>query len=46
MFNAFADKDKNPELPGSFLEYTFSEQNGKITVRITIHKESPAKLRR
>ena len=40
MFNAFADKDENPELPGSDWDYTFSEQNGKTTVRITIYNES------
>jgi hypothetical protein len=35
MLNAFADKDENPELPGSDWDYTFSEQDGKTTVRIT-----------
>ena len=40
MFNAFADKDENPQLPGSEWDYTFSEQNGKTTVRITIYNES------
>lgn len=40
MFNAFADKDENPQLPGSDWDYTFSEQNGKTTVRITIFNES------
>ena len=40
MFNAFADKDENPELPGSDWDYTFSEQNEKTTVRITIYNES------
>ncbi len=44
MFNAFADKDENPELPGSDWEYSFSEQNGKTTVRITIYNESLARL--
>jgi uncharacterized protein YndB with AHSA1/START domain len=44
MFNAFADKDENPELPGSDWEYTFSEQNGKTTVRITIYNESFARM--
>jgi len=44
MFNAFADKDENPELPGSDWDYTFSEQNGKTTVRITIHNESLARM--
>jgi uncharacterized protein YndB with AHSA1/START domain len=40
MFNSFADKDENPQLPGSDWDYTFSEQNGKTTVNITIYNES------
>ena len=44
MFNAFADKDENPELPGSDWDYTFSEQNGKTKVSITIYNESLARL--
>ena len=28
MYNAFADKDENPELPGSEWDHTFSEENG------------------
>src|SRR5205085_2164791 len=44
MFNAFADKDENPELPGPDWDYTFSEQNGKTTVRITIYNESLARM--
>jgi uncharacterized protein YndB with AHSA1/START domain len=44
MFNAFADKDENPELPGSDWDYTFSEQNGKTKVRITIYNESLARM--
>jgi uncharacterized protein YndB with AHSA1/START domain len=44
MFNAFADKDENPQLPGSEWDYTFSEQNGKTTVRITIYNESLARM--
>ena len=36
MFNAFADKDENPELPGSDWNYTFSELNGITKVSITI----------
>ncbi len=44
MFNAFADKDGHPELPGSDWDYTFSEQNGKTTVRITIYNESLARM--
>ncbi|MFD2934366.1 SRPBCC family protein [Spirosoma flavum] len=40
MFNAFADKDENPELPGSEWDFNFSEQNGKTKVSITIYNES------
>lgn len=44
MFNTFADKDENPELPGSDWDYTFSEKNGKTIVHITIYNESLARL--
>lgn len=44
MFNAFADENENPELPGSDWDYTFSEQNGKTKVRITIYNESLARM--
>jgi uncharacterized protein YndB with AHSA1/START domain len=44
LFNTFADKDENPELPGSEWNYTFSEQNGKTKVYITIYNESLARL--
>ena len=44
LFNAFADKDENPELPGSDWDHTLSEQNGKTTVRITIYNESLARM--
>ncbi len=53
MHNAFADKDENPELPGSDWDYTFSEQNarpdepvgrGKTKVSITIYNESLARM--
>ena len=44
MFNAFADKDENPELPGSDWDYTFSQENGKTTVNITIYNESLARM--
>jgi uncharacterized protein YndB with AHSA1/START domain len=40
MFNAFADKDENPELPGSDWDYTFSEGKGTTIVRISIYNES------
>ena len=44
LFNAFADKDENPELPGSDWDYTFNEHNGKTTVSITIFNESLARM--
>ena len=44
LFNVFADKDENPELPGSDWDYTFSEKNGKTTVSITIYNESLARM--
>jgi uncharacterized protein YndB with AHSA1/START domain len=40
MYNSFADKDGNPELPGSEWEYIFSEENGRTKVSITIFNES------
>lgn len=40
LLNAFADKDENPELPGSDWEHNFSEENGITKVRITIYNES------
>ena len=40
MFNVFADKDENPDPFGSEWDYTFSEQNGKTTVHVTIYNES------
>ncbi len=44
MLNAFADKDENPELPGSEWNYDFSEQNGTTKVSIAIYNESLARL--
>jgi uncharacterized protein YndB with AHSA1/START domain len=44
MFNSFADKDENPELPGSEWDYTFSEQDGKTKVNITIYNESLSRM--
>jgi uncharacterized protein YndB with AHSA1/START domain len=44
FFNAFADKDENPELPGSDWDHTFSEQGGKTLVSITIYNESLARM--
>jgi uncharacterized protein YndB with AHSA1/START domain len=44
MYNAFADKDENRELPGSDWDYNFSEQNGITEVSITIFNESFERL--
>ncbi|MDP4262426.1 MAG: SRPBCC domain-containing protein [Bacteroidota bacterium] len=44
MYNAFADKNENPELPGSEWDHTFSEQNGTTKVSITIYNESLARM--
>jgi uncharacterized protein YndB with AHSA1/START domain len=43
-YNTFADKDENAELPGSDWDYTFSEQDGKTTVNITIYNESLTRM--
>lgn len=40
MFNAFADENENPQLPGSNWDYTFSENNGITKVIIVIYNES------
>jgi uncharacterized protein YndB with AHSA1/START domain len=53
MYNAFADKDENPELPGSDWDFNFSEQNarpgepvgrGMTKVSISIYNESLARM--
>jgi len=40
FLNAFADKDENPNLPGSDWDLSFSEQNGTTTVHISIYNDS------
>lgn len=40
LFNAFADADANPQLPGSDWDLSFTERNGKTTVTISIYNES------
>jgi len=40
MYNSFADKDENPDLPGSEWDHNFSEDNGRTKVSITIFNES------
>jgi len=44
MFNAFADKDENPELPGSDWDFIFSEHGETTKVNITIYNESLARM--
>ena len=46
LYNAFADKDENPEPTGSEWEYNFSEQNGTTTVTISIYNESFERMER
>ncbi|HZY79763.1 MAG TPA: SRPBCC domain-containing protein [Cyclobacteriaceae bacterium] len=44
FLNAFADKDENPELPGSDWDLTFSEENGITVVDIKIKNDSLARM--
>jgi uncharacterized protein YndB with AHSA1/START domain len=44
IWNAFADKDENPELPGSDWDLNFSEQGETTKVNITIKNDSLARL--
>jgi uncharacterized protein YndB with AHSA1/START domain len=46
MYNAFADKDENPELHGSEWDHTFSEENGTTKVSISIYNESLERMER
>ena len=46
LFNAFADADENPQLPGSDWDLNFSEQDGKTKVSISIYNESLERLER
>ena len=46
FFNAFADENENPELPGSDWDLSFSEQDGTTTVSISIYNESLERLER
>ena len=46
LYNAFADKDENPESTGSDWDYSFSEQNGITKVSITIFNESFERMER
>jgi uncharacterized protein YndB with AHSA1/START domain len=44
MLNTFADKDENPQLPGSDWDLNFSEQKGITKVSITIYNDSLARM--
>lgn len=44
MTSAFADKDENPDLPGSDWDLTFTGQNGTTKVSIIIKNESLARM--
>jgi len=44
MFNVFADKDENPEPPGSNWDFTFIEEGERTKVNITIYNESLARM--
>lgn len=44
LLNAFADKDENPELPGSEWDLSFNEKNGITKVSINIYNESLARM--
>ncbi len=46
LFNAFADEKENLQLPGSDWDVSFTEQDGKTTVRTTIYNESLERLER
>ena len=46
LFNAFADEDENPELPGSDWDLNFSEKDGMTKVSISIYNESLERLER
>lgn len=46
FFNAFADENENPQLPGSDWDLNFSEENGTTTVHISIYNESLERLER
>jgi len=46
LFNAFADKDENLELPGSDWDLNFSEQGGTTKVTVSIYNESLERMER
>jgi uncharacterized protein YndB with AHSA1/START domain len=44
FFNAFADEEENPQLPGSDWDLNFSEKDGTTKVSISIYNESLERL--
>ena len=44
FLSVFADKDENPNLPGSNWDLNFSELNGTTTVHISIYNESRERM--
>ena len=46
FFNTFADADENLEMPGSDWDLSFSEQDEKTTVHVSIYNESLERLER
>lgn len=46
FFNAFADKDENPQLPGSDWDLNFIDQDETTRVSITIYNESLERMER
>ena len=46
FFNAFADKDENPELPGSDWDLNFSSRGAATRVSVSIYNESLERLER
>ena len=44
LLSVFADKDENPELPGSDWDLNFSEQNETTKVSITIKNDSLTRM--
>ncbi|MBK9380318.1 MAG: SRPBCC domain-containing protein [Chitinophagaceae bacterium] len=46
MYNAFAGENEIPEPSGSEWDHTFSEQNGKTKVNISIYNESLERMER
>jgi uncharacterized protein YndB with AHSA1/START domain len=46
LFNAFADENENPQLPGSDWDLNFSEHDGTTKVHVSIYNESLERLER